>query len=164
MWIVCQAIRSLTSCDWQNQWVIETSSAIIDPKLWQLLIDEFALIHKKIIYVKDKRSNLQTCASDLNSMIHVITWPCWSNFRSPIWACIIQGLPICYYKWQSSLWIELCIYKGSTKVMKHMKFICQSEWLSSQILDDNHFFLQMSFTFHNLYSSTWEWKHGKVYN
>jgi len=47
--------------------VMDISDATMAPKL-QKLLDRFSLTHKIMVYVKDERSNLQTCANALTSI------------------------------------------------------------------------------------------------
>jgi len=46
----------------------DTSGMVMAPKLQELL-DKFILTNRIVTYVKDEGSNLETCASALNSIV-----------------------------------------------------------------------------------------------
>jgi hypothetical protein len=56
----------------------------------QKLLDRFVLIEKTIAYVKNERSNLQTCASALNFVVSCNSLGCWSHLMVHILGMCFQ--------------------------------------------------------------------------
>jgi hypothetical protein len=74
------------------------SGVIMGMKLKHIL-DKFALTHKIMVYVKDKRSNLQTCVQALKVVVSCGHLDTIEPFDGHCFGhTLLKGMPICHFR------------------------------------------------------------------